>query len=588
MTENMTISTERVDDIPLLLAQMERMGLPDLLDERFPTHGNWQGLSQGWLASVWLAHILSQQDHRLSHVQPWAEHCLLTLHRATGRQLCPLDFTDDRLANLLRLFSDDERWRGFEAALNRQLLRVYDLRTERVRLDTTSASGYWQVTPDGLFQFGHSKDKRPDLPQLKVLLATLDPMALPLVTNVVAGGRADDPLYCPAIKAVRSSLGCRGLLYVGDSKMASLPTRAYIHAGHDFYLTPLPEKQLPSDWQSEYLGPVHSGQVQTESISRVRSDGQLVEIATGYERRVQIEKIESERDGLVHRWQERRLVVRSLSAAKRAEDLLYKRLAQAEGELHSLNERGRGKKRPDNRQGVDAAVGAVLQHYRVGELLLVECNEQEHERVVRSYKGHPARVKSRWDFCLSVKRDEEALQRRVADLGWCVYATNQAASELSLERAVLAYREEYLIEASFGRLKGVPLSLRPLYLQRDDHAKGLVRLLGLGLRVLALLEFVVRRQLAASLHSGDGGTGDGKVGSLAGVYKGQPQAATARPTAERLLESFSDLTLSRIELAGQVLYHLTPLSKLQLRILELLGFSPGIYTKLTGDSSQPP
>lgn len=579
MTENLTITTERVDDIPLLLAQMERMGLPDLLDERFPTHGNWQGLSQGWLASIWLAHVLSQQDHRLSHVQPWAEHCLLTLHRATGKPLRPLDFTDDddRLANLLRLFSDDERWRGFEAALNRQLLRVYDLQAQRVRLDTTSASGYWQVTPDGLFQFGHSKDKRPDLPQLKVLLATLDPLALPLVTNlvtnVVAGGRADDPLYCPAIKAVRSSLGRRGLLYVGDSKMASLSTRAYIHGGHDFYLTPLPEKQLPSDWLCQYLGPVHSGQVQTETIKRGRADGQLVEIAIGYERLVQIE---SELDGLMHRWQERRLVVRSLSAAKTAEDGLYKRLAQAEQELHSLNERGRGKKRPDNRGAVDEAVAAVLQHYRVGELLLVSCEEQVSERVVRSYKGQPARVKSRWDFSLLITRDEEALQRTVAGLGWRVYATNQAASELSLEGAVLAYREEYLIEASFGRLKGVPLSLRPFYLQRDDHAKGLVRLLGLGLRVLSLLEFVVRRQLAA------GG------GSLAGLYKGQPQAATARPTAERLLESFRDLTLSRVELAGQVLYHLTPLSKLQLGILELLGFSPRIYTKLTGDSSQPP
>jgi transposase len=360
--------------------------------------------------------------------------------------------------------------------------------------------------------------------------------------------------------------------------MASLPTRTYIHVGHDFYLTPLPEKQLPSDWLCQYLGPVHSGQVQTETIKRGRADGQLVEIAIGYERLVQIE---SEFDGLAHRWQERRLVVRSFSAAKTAEDGLYKRLAQAEQELYSLNERGRGKKRPDNRGAVEAAVTAVLQHYRVGELLLVECEEQVSERVVRSYKGQPARVKSRWDFKVNVKRDEEALQRTVAGLGWRVYATNQAASELSLEGAVLAYREEYLIEASFGRLKGVPLSLRPFYLQRDDHAKGLVRLLGLGLRVLSLLEFVVRRQLA-------GGGGSAGGGSLAGLYKGQPQAATARPSAERLLESFSDLTLSRVELAGQVLYHLTPLSKLQLRILELLGFPPGIYTKLTGDSSQPP
>ena len=61
--------SERVDDIPLLLAQMERMGVPSLLDEFFPTHGNWQGLSLGWTTTVWLVHIISEGDHRLNHVQ---------------------------------------------------------------------------------------------------------------------------------------------------------------------------------------------------------------------------------------------------------------------------------------------------------------------------------------------------------------------------------------------------------------------------------------------------------------------------------------------------------------------------------------
>jgi hypothetical protein len=40
MTEKLTIMSERVDDIPLLLAQLERMGVRSLLDEHFPTHGN--------------------------------------------------------------------------------------------------------------------------------------------------------------------------------------------------------------------------------------------------------------------------------------------------------------------------------------------------------------------------------------------------------------------------------------------------------------------------------------------------------------------------------------------------------------------
>ena len=37
-----------------------------------------------------------------------------------------------------------------------------------------------------------------------------------------------------------------------------------------------------------------------------------------------------------------------------------------------------------------------------------------------------------------------------------------------------------------------------MYVQRDDHATGLIRLLSLGLRVLTLLEFVARRQLASA------------------------------------------------------------------------------------------
>lgn len=152
----------------------------------------------------------------------------------------------------------------------------------------------------------------------------------------------------------------------------------------------------------------------------------------------------------------------------------------------------------------------------------------------------------------------------VARLGWRVYATNQPAQSLRLEQAVVYYREEYLIEQSIGRLKGAPLSLRPFYLQRDDHAKGLVRLLLLGLRVLCLLELVVRRQLAAAGEN------------LSGLYAGQPKASTNRPSAERLLGSFKELTLTRIEQAGQQ------------RILALLGFSPKIYTQLDVDLAQSP
>jgi hypothetical protein len=76
--------------------------------------------------------------------------------------------------------------------------------------------------------------------------------------------------------------------------------------------------------------------------------------------------------------------------------------------------------------------------------------------------------------------------------------------------------------------------------------------------------------------------------AVAGLYAGQPQAGTRRPTTERLLESFRGVTLTIIQQADQVVPHVTPLSDLQRRILELLGFSVDIYRGLGLVSMNPP
>jgi transposase len=260
MNETLTILSERVDDIPLLLAQVARMGVQPLLDMHFPTHGNWQGLSLGWVTVIWLPPILSQADHRLNHVESWAEKRLHTLRGGTGQPLPPLDVSADRLARVLQALSDDVRWSPFERALTQQLVRVSALRPERVRLDRTTASGSWAVTPAGLFQCGHSTAHRPDLPQVKVLVSTLAPLGLPLATAVVPGHHADAPLSIPAVRQVRASLGQSGLLYVGDCQMAALETRAFLHAGQDCYLCPLSALQGPADLWEASLAPIWTGE----------------------------------------------------------------------------------------------------------------------------------------------------------------------------------------------------------------------------------------------------------------------------------------------------------------------------------------
>ena len=154
MTENLILIHERVDDIPVLLAQLGNMEVASLIDQHFPTHVNWQGLSLGRVTSGWLTFILSEANHRLSHVEPWAAQHLSVLSTSLAQPVSALDFSDDRLATVLDYLSDDTAWENFECALNQRTLRVYDLSPQRARIDSTTAKGYVEVTEEGLFQFG--------------------------------------------------------------------------------------------------------------------------------------------------------------------------------------------------------------------------------------------------------------------------------------------------------------------------------------------------------------------------------------------------------------------------------------------------
>jgi transposase len=185
-------------------------------------------------------------------------------------------------------------------------------------------------------------------------------------------------------------------------------------------------------------------------------------------------------------------------------------------------------------------------------------------------------VRLEWDGQVTISLDQEAVAMAVRQLGWRVYVTTQPPEQLSLQAAVWAYRSESLVERAMGRLKGRPLSLTPMYLERDDHAPGLIRLLSIGLWVLTRLEFGVRRRLAMAKTT------------LDRLSVGNPTRATARPTAERLLEAVQGLTLTILREGRRRRSHLTPLSRVHRRILVLLDFSVAIYTRLSVDSDTPP
>ena len=115
-----------------------------------------------------------------------------------------------------------------------------------------------------------------------------------------------------------------------------------------------------------------------------------------------------------------------------------------------------------------------------------------------------------------------------------------------------------------------------MYLADDQRATGLIRWLTVGLRIVTLLEGVVRQRLAAARAQ------------LAGLYAGNPKRTTDRPTAESLLRAFKGIALSFVTIADQTYRHLTPLSDLQHKILGLLNYPTTIYSELAVNSENPP
>lgn len=327
--------------------------------------------------------------------------------------------------------------------------------------------------------------------------------------------------------------------------MAALHTRASIAAHGDFSLCPLSALQAPPEQARQEVERARAHGARLIDVCRLDSEGKSLCIAQGYET---LHPMTAQVDGETVNWQERRLLVQSVASTQAAQARLQERLHKAQQALAELVVRRQGKPRLTARSQVEEAIKAVLTQFRVEGLLQVQILEHVQEWAVRPYRGRLSGVRRDLSFTLTIEREERAIAKAMSQLGWRVYASNHQVSHLSLEHAVEAYRDDYLVERNFSRLKGHPLSLAPLYVQRDDHRVGLVRLLTLALRVLSVLEGVVRQRLGEQQEE------------LARLFAGNPKRRTPQPTAERVLEAFGEVTLTIVWAPGFAQRHGTPLS----------------------------
>lgn len=556
------ITSERVDDLPVIVHWLLQMNLPTLIDQYLPRpHGNRLGLSYGQLSVLLLTYILSQADHRLCAVEPWVKQHHKTLEWTTGWQIGSKDASDDRLGDLVEVIGTfAESREQIETYLGQHLIRAYELPTAVARCDTSSFSVYHHLEEEeqasSILRYGHSKDRRPDLRQYRQLLGTLDPAGIPLVSSTLAGNGADDPLYVPTWHQLVSVIGHKEFVYIADCKAASQGNRAQIDAAGGTYCFPLPETgHNPNLLRNWVLYP-------PSPLQEISLPGQPVEeptIGVGFEMEL-CQLWQDPNSEQPYRWSERYLVVRCDVLQQRQLQGLHQRLHRAEQALTKLAARPS----QDCCELINQ-VQTILKRHRVTDFFAFEVQPQ----LITRYRGRgrpsskdTTRVITQQQFTLQFQRQEQLISEAEALVGWRIYVTNTSVERLPLPTAVAYYRDQWRLERGFHRFKRGNLPALPIYLQSEQRIIGLMFLLTIALRVFTLIEFVVQRQL------------QGQPQGLTGLYEGNPKRATHRPTAERLLAAFCHLTLYHYRDGP---FDITPLNDLQLTILSLMSVPESIY-----------
>lgn len=556
---SLTITHERIDDIPVLLALMENMKIKEKIDQQIKAHGHWQGISIGHVVVIWLCYILTEHDHRLVKVREWVKEREELFNRWLKLTLRETDLTDDRLAQVLSKLGEEEIQVQLDSHLVQEWMSLYELPQEITRHDSTTVAVYQDVEEEKeLIGYGHSKDHRPDLAQFKVMVATLDPLGLPLSCQVVNGRKADTGLYIPSYESAVSTLGHKRFLAVGDGKMGSHKNRAYLTQQGSYYLTVGQEPSLPKSEKERWIEQALSNVKQWQEVTQVNEQtGEIELIAELYvSQRNQQAYTE---DGQPLFWTERVLVARSKAyqegLAQRRQNGFIK-LSQELDKLRLPPQKGR--KRYQNQEELRQEVERLLHKYHLTEVVQVSYLQQTLP------SGGQRWIVDQYLF------DPQAWIAYKARLGWQIYLTTAPSAQYDAATLLKAYRHQPILERGLARLKSRNLHIRPIFLHDEQRICGLTWLLFLALRVLVLLEFRVRRQLARQKEV------------LVGLDPAFKSQTTALPTAERLLKAFGNITFSIIRQADQVYVHISPLTNLQKQILALLDLPLDVYFCLEG------
>jgi transposase len=471
---------------------------------------------------------------------------------------------DDKVGRALDQLFDADRG-SLLTELVLRAVREFEIDCSQLHNDSTSLVLHGEyVAADGrerggkptvLAARGHSKDHRPDLKQLVLILTVTADGAVPLTHRLAAGNMNDDCTHIETWDELRTLTGSPGFLYVADSKLCTRGQMSHIDHHGGRFVTVLPRTRREDgqlrDWMTTST---------PEFTEAARRPGK---------RHADPEQVWRVASAPFPSSEGHRIVwVHSSAKAQRDETARHERIQRTLGALTELNERLAGPRaRITTRVGVDDAATEIVDTGSAEQYISFTVTETTEETFRQEKRGRPGndtryRKLTKTRFHVTATVDADQVRHDAASDGCFPLISND--HQLTDTEILIAYRYQPNLEKRHHQLKSVH-DAAPVTLKSPARIEALFACQFIALLCCCLIERELRNAMTRE-----------QITDLP-IYP-EDRSCTA-PTAARVFDHLAPLQRHHLTRDRQTVQTFEPqLTPLQAQLLSLLGVPASAYT----------
>lgn len=500
------VGTDVLDHLGLVASTIDKLGIAEQIDKLMPmTRG--AKTSYGQRAIAMILNGLGFMDDRLYLFPKFLENKPIT--KLIGDGLSAADFNDDALGRFLdKVHQYGESKLYSEIAL--PIALKHKLLHKSVHLDTTTLTVYGEyenseefteqlattaklevvdskaesgaihdeeidrleLSADARPEYGHAKNKRMDLKQMTLLLATTGMSGFPIWMESHSGNASDKKTLEEAAKRMQKFCkaleGMPSFLYVGDSAMYANCVK---HGNDLLWLSRVPENMKIS---KELL---------------IQTDVEWIALDDGYK----IYATNKEYGGVQQRW----LLVHSEYAYNKEVHTLEKNINKENETVTNLLWH-LGNQLFGCKKDISTEIKKLTKKLKYHQVKYTIQNVAKHSGKGRPKKGsQPDTVEYR--LSAEVIRDEAAITSAKLTKGRFILATNQLDKIALPDIAILpTYKEQSGTESGFKFIKDDAFEVDSIFLKKPGRISALMMVMTLCLMVYSYAQYWLRAQLATA------------------------------------------------------------------------------------------